>query len=78
VREVEDAVVLASAHEDAEALARMVALLEGELVEARRAQEVAKEKFHSFEMERWEQFKELSLPGPRAPSYVLPLLGHHG
>jgi hypothetical protein len=52
-----------------------VALLEGELVESRRAREVSKEKFHSLsgspvdgawwlmvsQMERHEQFEELQL-----------------
>jgi hypothetical protein len=48
VREVENAMMLASAGEDAEGLTRKVALLEGELVEVRQAQEVAEEKFHSL------------------------------
>jgi hypothetical protein len=48
VREVENAMMLASAREDAEGLTRKVALLEGELVEVRQAQEVAEEKFHSL------------------------------
>jgi hypothetical protein len=47
-REVEDATVLASAHEDAEGLVWKVTLLKGELAEARRAQEVAVEKFCSL------------------------------
>jgi hypothetical protein len=46
--EVEDAAALASVHEDAEGLGRKVALLEGELAEARWAREVAEEKFHSL------------------------------
>jgi hypothetical protein len=46
--ETENAVVLASACEDAEGLVRKVALLEGELAEARRAWEVAEEKFHDL------------------------------
>jgi hypothetical protein len=37
VREVENAMMLASAREDAEGLTRKVALLEGELVEVRQA-----------------------------------------
>jgi hypothetical protein len=67
--------MLASIWEDAEGLARKVALLEGELAEAHRAWEVAEEKFRSLsgmsaegawrlvvsEMERREQFEELSL-----------------
>jgi hypothetical protein len=48
VREVENAMMLASAREDAEGLTRKVALLEGELVEVRQAQEVAEEKFHKL------------------------------
>jgi hypothetical protein len=65
---VENVTVLVSTQEDAEGLAHKVSLLEGELVEARQAQEVAEEKFHILsdalddgarrlvvsEMERWE------------------------
>jgi hypothetical protein len=72
-REMEVTVVLMSACEDAKGLVRKVALLDGELVEARRAREVAEEKFCSLsnmsvdgaqwlvvsEMEHWEQFEEL-------------------
>jgi hypothetical protein len=43
--EVEGATVPASTREDAECLVRRLALLEGELAEARRAQEVTEEKF---------------------------------
>jgi hypothetical protein len=67
--------VQAFVREDGEALVYKVSLLEGELVEARQAWEVAEEKFFSlsnasddgarwlvvFEMERREQFEELSL-----------------
>jgi hypothetical protein len=74
-REVEDATTLASACEDDEGLVRKVALLEGELAEARWAREVVEEKFCSLsdasavgarwlvvsEMECPEQFVELSL-----------------
>jgi hypothetical protein len=72
---VEDATTLASACEDDEGLVRKVALLEGELAEARWAREVVEEKFCSLsdasvvgarwlvvsEMECPEQFVELSL-----------------
>jgi uncharacterized OsmC-like protein len=75
VREVEDATVLAPGHEDVERLVWKVTLLEGELAEARRALEVAEEKFCSLsnvladgvwrlvvsEMEHQEQSDELSL-----------------
>jgi hypothetical protein len=74
-QEVENVVVLVSIWEDDEGLVRKVALLEGELAEGRQAREVAKENFCSLsdaspdgarrlvvsEMERWEQFEELSL-----------------
>jgi hypothetical protein len=45
---VENATTLASASEDTEGLVRNVALLEGELVEARRAQEAVEEEFYSL------------------------------
>jgi hypothetical protein len=48
VREVEITVAPASTHEDAEGLVWKVALLEGELVEARQAWEVVEEKFCSL------------------------------
>jgi hypothetical protein len=74
-REMENVAMLASIWEDAEGLARKVALLEGELAGVHRAWEVAEEKFRSLsgmsakgawrlvvsEMERREQFEELSL-----------------
>jgi hypothetical protein len=74
-QEMEDAVVLAFAHEDAEGLVWKVTLLEGELANARWAQVVAEEKFCSLsnmsidgvrqlvvsEMEHQEHFEELSL-----------------
>jgi hypothetical protein len=41
--EAESIVVLASAHKAAEVLVQKIALLEGELVEARQAREVAEE-----------------------------------
>jgi hypothetical protein len=47
VWEVENVTVPTFAQEDDEGLICKVALLEGELLEARRAQEVAEEKFHS-------------------------------
>jgi hypothetical protein len=88
---VENVVVQASIQEDAEGLIRKVTLLEGELVEARQAQEVAKEKFRSLsdasadgvrrlvisEMEHWEQFEELSLLRDWVLSCVLPLFVCH-
>jgi hypothetical protein len=46
--EVESTVVLASAHEEPEGHVQKVALLEGELAEARRVQEVAKENYHGL------------------------------
>jgi hypothetical protein len=45
---VENVTVLASTREDADGVIRKVSLLEGELAEARQAQEVAEEKFHSL------------------------------
>jgi hypothetical protein len=44
--EVEDAMTLASALEDAEGLVWKVTILDSELVEARQAQEMVEEKFH--------------------------------
>jgi hypothetical protein len=46
--EMESVVVLASVQEDAEGLVRKVALLEGELAEARQAREVAEEKVRNM------------------------------
>jgi hypothetical protein len=43
--EVQNAMALASAHEDAEGLVRKIALLEGEFAEERRARELAEENF---------------------------------
>jgi hypothetical protein len=43
--EVESAVVLTSTHEEPEGPVRKIALLEGELVEVRRAQEMAEENY---------------------------------
>jgi hypothetical protein len=74
-REMESIAVLASVQGDAEGLIHKLALLDGELTEARRAREVAEEKVRSLpsssakgarrlvasEMERREQFKEHSL-----------------
>jgi hypothetical protein len=45
---MESVVVLASVREDAEGLVRKVALLEGELAEARQAQEVAEDKVRNM------------------------------
>jgi hypothetical protein len=74
-RVVKNLAVLASIWEDAEGLIYKVALLDGELAEARQAREVAEEKFCSlsdasadgarwqvvFKMEHRDQFEELSL-----------------
>jgi septin family protein len=73
--EAENAATLASAREDAEGLARKIALLEGELAEERWARELAEVSSHGFsdtvtdaecwrevsERERRVQFKELTL-----------------
>jgi hypothetical protein len=62
--EAENTAALASAHEDAEGLVRKIALLEGELVEARRAREVAEEKSRGLSNaaanaeHRWEVFEK--------------------
>jgi hypothetical protein len=62
--EAENAAALASAREDAEGLVRKIALLEGELVEARRAREVAEEKSRGLSNavanaeHRWEVFEK--------------------
>jgi hypothetical protein len=74
-REVEDAMVLASVLEDADGLVRKVTILEGELVEAHQAREMAEEKFHILsdtsangarwlvvsKMDHQKQFEELCL-----------------
>jgi hypothetical protein len=73
--EAKNAVVLASAREDAKGLVRKIALLKGKLAEERRAREVAEEnscdlskivadaerQWEVSERERQEQFEELSL-----------------
>jgi hypothetical protein len=73
--EVESAAMLASAHEEAKCLVWKITLLEGELVEVRRAWEVAKENSHGlsnmaddaerrWEVSEWEHqehFEELTL-----------------
>jgi hypothetical protein len=73
--EAENATTFASACKDTEGLVRKIALLEGELVEQRRAQKLAKEKsrdlsdmaidaerrWEVFEREHRVQFKELTL-----------------
>jgi hypothetical protein len=46
--EAESATTLASTHEEAEGLVQKIILLEGELAEARRAQEVAEENSHGL------------------------------
>jgi hypothetical protein len=74
-REAKSVAVPVLARGDAKGLIRKVALLEGELVEAQRAQDVARERVHHFsissvegarrlmasETEHQEQFEELSL-----------------
>jgi hypothetical protein len=88
-REVENVAVQASVQEDADGLIRMVTLLEGELVEARQAWEVAEEKFRSlsdasadgtqrlvvFEMECRQQSEELSLLRARVAQSCLAIVG---
>jgi hypothetical protein len=73
--EAENAMVLASTHNDAKGLVQKIALYEGELAEERRAKEVAEEnsrdlsdvaadakrRWEVSEMEHQEQFEELSL-----------------
>jgi hypothetical protein len=73
--EAENATTLASSREDADGLVQRVTLLEGELVEARWAWEVAEENFHGLfdvaadgarwllgsERERQEHFEELTI-----------------
>jgi hypothetical protein len=85
--EVQSAAALASAREDAEDLARKIALLEGELVEARQAREVVEENsrglsdvvWEESEREHQEQFEEVtSFYRSGAPSCVLPLSVLHG
>jgi hypothetical protein len=87
--EVETIVVLASVRGDAKGLIHKVALLEGELTEARQAQEKAKEKVRSLsrssaegtrwlvasEMEHQEQFGELSLVWAWGTELSLAILG---
>jgi hypothetical protein len=73
--EAENTTTLPLAHADIDGLVRKVTLIEGELAEARRAQEMAEGKFHSLSdamtkgvwrlvvsrMEHREQFEEISL-----------------
>jgi hypothetical protein len=82
---VENTAVLASPCEDTEGLVRKVALLKGELAEARRAREAVKEKFCKSadgmrwlvvsEKERRGQFKELSLLWARGFELCLAIVG---
>jgi hypothetical protein len=85
--EVQSAAALASAREDAEDLARKIALLEGELVEARQAREVVEENsrglsnvvWEESEREHQEQFEEVtSFYRSGALSCVLSLSVLHG
>jgi hypothetical protein len=87
--EVETIAVLAFVHGDAEGLIHKVSLLEGELTEARRAQEKAKEKVCSLsrssaegtrwlvasEKEHQEQFGELFLLRAWGTELSLAILG---
>jgi hypothetical protein len=87
--EAENAMPLASAREDVEGLARKIALLEGEPVEVRRAQELAEENSYGLfdaaadaeqqweesERERQEQFKELTLLQTQGSELCLTIVG---
>jgi hypothetical protein len=89
VWDTENVAVLASILEDIEGLVRKVVLLQGELVEAQRAQGVLEEKVHSlsgssaervqqlvvFEMEGQEQFEELSLRRAWEAEFCLTIIG---
>jgi hypothetical protein len=89
--EVENTASLESAHEDAKGLTWKVTLLEGELVQARQAQEVAEEKFRSLsdasadgawrlvfsKMESESSSRSFPFCRLGAPSCVLTLLAHH-
>jgi hypothetical protein len=89
VWEVESVVVLVSARGDAESLVHRVALLNGELVEARRAWDVARERVYRLsrssvegarqlmasKMKRQEQFVELSLLQSWCVELCLSILG---
>jgi hypothetical protein len=89
VREVENVTVQASVREDTKGLICKVAFLEGELAEARQAQEMVEEKFHSLsdaladgawqlvvsEMEHREEFEELSLPRAWGVKLCLAIVG---
>jgi uncharacterized lipoprotein NlpE involved in copper resistance len=73
--EAENVMVLASTHKDAKCLVQKIALLKGELAEARRAQEVVEENSRGLfdtaanverrcqvsQRVRWEPFEELTL-----------------
>jgi hypothetical protein len=86
---VENATTLASASEDTEGLVRNVALLEGELVEACRAQEAVEEEFYSLsnvsaaglrrlvvsEKDHREQFEEPSLMWAQDSELCLAIIG---
>jgi hypothetical protein len=90
--EVENAVALASAREDAEGLVWKAVVLKGELMEAREAREVAEEKSRGLfnavaDAERqWEvsekgagsTLRSSSIYRLKALSHVLPLSALHG
>jgi hypothetical protein len=87
--EAENAVALASAHKNVEGLVRKIALLEGELVEERRARELAKENSRGLSdavadaerrwevstREHWEQFEELTLLQTRGSELCHAIIG---
>jgi hypothetical protein len=87
--EAKSATALASDHEDAEGLVRQIALLEGELVEARRSQDVAEENSRGLSNavadaeRRWEEserelrelFEELTLLQTRGSELCLAIVG---
>jgi hypothetical protein len=86
---VEDAIALASAIEDAEGLVQKVTILEGELVEACQAREMAEEKFHILsdasangarwlvvsKMDQQQQFEELPLLRAWSAELCLAIVG---
>jgi hypothetical protein len=86
--EAENAVALASAHEDAEGLVWKIALLKGELAEARWAREVPEENSHGLsdavddakhrwevsERECWKHFEEVTLLQTRGSELCLAIV----
>jgi hypothetical protein len=87
--EAESTATLASTCEEAEGLVQRIALLEGELAEARQAREMAKENSQgssdaAVDVERWweefdresrEQFEELTLLQSRGSELCLAIVG---